>query len=269
LVIRIRHALLLHLIKEIMMDNFKLYSQYYDLLYQKKNYFQEVEYVHSLIENYFSGNAKELLDLGSGTGKHGKLFAARGYNVLGLERSTEMVAVANTNKYKNFNSIQGDITDFSLNKQFDVVTALFHVISYVNYNQDIEAVFKNVHLHLKPLGVFIFDVWYSPAVYTQKPVTRIKRLNNDLIELTRIAEPEVDHNANVVTVNYHIFIKDLNNNQIKEIKEIHPMRHFSIPEIQLYADKYSFEVLKVEEFLSSNPPADDTWGVCFVLRSNG
>ena len=204
--------------------------------------------------------------MGSGTGRHGKLFADKWYNVLGLERSTEMVAVANTKKHKNFNSIQGDITDFSLNKQFDVVTALFHVISYVNHNQDIEAVFKNVHLHLKPGGLFIFDVWYSPAVYTKKPETRIKRLKNDLIELIRIAEPEVDHNANVVTVNYHIIVKDLNNDQIKEIKEVHPMRHFSIPEIQLYADKHGFEVLKAEEFLTGKTPSENTWGVCFVLK---
>jgi len=251
-----------------MMDNFKLYSQYYDLLYQDKNYFSEVEYVHNLIGNYFSGNAKELLDLGSGTGKHGKFFVDRGYNVLGLERSTDMVAVANTNKHKNFISIQGDIIDFSLNKQFDVITALFHVISYVNHNQDIEAVFKNVYLHLKPGGVFIFDVWYSPAVYSLKPETRVKRLKNDRIEITRIAEPEIDHNANVVAVNYHIFVKDLNNGRIKEINEVHPMRHFSIPEIQLYADKYNFEILKIEEFLTGKPPSENTWGICFILKSN-
>ena len=206
--------------------------------------------------------------MGSGTGRHGKLFADKWYNVLGLERSTEMVAVANTKKHKNFNSIQGDITDFSLNKKFDVVTALFHVISYVNQNQDLEAVFNNVHLHLKLGGVFIFDVWYSPAVYTQNPETRIKRLKNDLIELTRIAEPEVDHNANVITVNYHIFVKDLNNNQITEIKEIHSMRHFSIPEIQFYAEKHNFKAMKTEEFLTGKPPSENTWGICFILRKH-
>lgn len=248
------------------MKNFKLYSQYYDLLYQDKNYAQEVEYVHNLIGRYFSGNAVELLDLGSGTGKHGKLFADGGYNVLGLERSAEMVAIADTIKHKNFNSIQGDIIDFSLNKIFDVVTALFHVISYVNSSQDLEAVFNNVHAHLNRGGVFIFDIWYSPAVYTQKPETRIKRLKNEFIELTRIAEPEIDYNTNVVTVKYHIFIKDLNNDQANDIKEVHPMRHFSMPEISIFANNHGFEILKTEEFLTGKPPSENTWGVCFVLK---
>jgi len=248
------------------MKNFKLYSQYYDLLYQDKNYAQEIEYIHSLIGRYFSGNAIELLDLGSGTGKHGKLFADGGYNVLGLERSAEMVAIANKNKHKNFNSIQSDITDFSLSKIFDVVTALFHVISYVNHNRDLEAVFDNVYAHLHQGGIFIFDVWYSPAVLTQKPETRIKRLKNDIMEITRIAEPELDHNANVVTVNYHLFVKELNNDQFQVIKEVHPMRHFSVPEISLFAQNHGFEILKTEEFLTGKPPSENTWGVCIILK---
>jgi len=249
-----------------MSDNFNLYSQYYDLLYEEKKYDQEVEYVHNLIHNYTFENANKLLDLGSGTGKHGKLFADKGYTVLGIERSKEMVAVANKEKDKDFNSIQGNIVDFSLNKKFDVVTALFHVISYINNNQDLDYVFNNVHSHLNKGGVFIFDVWFSPAVFTQKPETRIKRLQNKDIEVVRIAEPVVHHQKNVVDVNYQLYIKNLDSNQIEEFQETHPMRHFSIPEIEHFAEINNFQVLKTEEFLTGNQPSENTWGVCFVLR---
>ena len=139
-----------------MNNNFNLYSQYYDLLYEDKNYNQEVEYIHKLIQNHTAGNPQNLLDLGSGTGKHGKLFAEKGYDVIGLERSAKMVAVANKEKHKNFNSIQGDIINYSLNKKFDVITALFHVLSYVNKNSALELVFKNVYLHLKRGGAIYF-----------------------------------------------------------------------------------------------------------------
>ena len=150
-----------------MSDNFNLYSQYYDLLYEDKNYEREVEYIHHLIQNHTSGNKQNLLDLGSGTGKHGKLFADKGYTVLGLERSAEMVAVANKEKHKNFSSIQGDIIDFYLNKRFDVVTALFHVLSYVNKNSALELVFKNVYLHLKR-GGYLFLMCGFPQQFLHK-----------------------------------------------------------------------------------------------------
>ena len=43
--------------------------------------------------------------------------------------------------------------------------------------------------HLKPNGVFIFDFWYGPGVLTDPPVVRLKRLENEEIEVLRIAEP--------------------------------------------------------------------------------
>ena len=46
-----------------------LYSKYYDLLYEDKNYFDEVEYIDFLIKKNCQ-SAKTLLDMGCGTGKH-------------------------------------------------------------------------------------------------------------------------------------------------------------------------------------------------------
>jgi hypothetical protein len=75
--------------------------------------------------------------------------------------------------------------------------------------------------HLKPEGISIFDLWYGPTVLTNPPSVRIKRLENDSIQVTRIAEPVIYPNDNCVDVNYHIFIKDKNTEAIKELKEIH------------------------------------------------
>jgi cyclopropane fatty-acyl-phospholipid synthase-like methyltransferase len=63
----------------------------YDLLYKKKNYEQEAEYVSSLIKNY-NNSAKNLLEFGSGTGKHAKFLAKKGYSVHGIEYSHEMIS---------------------------------------------------------------------------------------------------------------------------------------------------------------------------------
>ncbi len=82
----------------------------------------------------------------------------------------------------------------------------------------------------------------------------------------RIAEPVVHPYKNVVDVNYQLFIKNRKTNQVDEFQETHPMRHFSIPEIEYFAEKNNFQVIKTEEFLTGNSPSERTWGVCFVLR---
>ena len=72
---------------------FDAYSRYYDLLYRDKDYAAEVDYIDRLLQRH-GVSGKDLLEFGSGTGKHGRLLAERGYRVTGIERSAEMVAQA-------------------------------------------------------------------------------------------------------------------------------------------------------------------------------
>lgn len=242
---------------------FDAYSRYYNLLYQDKDYDAESNYVDMVLKrNGIVG--KDLLEFGSGTGKHGRLLAERGYHVTGIELSTKMVAQAL--QTEGFSCEQGDIRSVHLDRIFGAVISLFHVISYQVSNEDVEAVFSRAAEHLRPGGLFVFDVWYSPAVYSQKPEIRIKRLADETLDITRIAEPEICPNENKVDVNFTIFARDTKTNACQVLTERHPMRHFSLPEVDLFAAKAGFERLAAEEFLTGSEPGVDTWGVCFVLR---
>ncbi|TKC08189.1 class I SAM-dependent methyltransferase [Pedobacter polaris] len=248
-----------------MNENFKLYSQYYDLLYQDKNYILETNYVIGLIETY-RPKSKTILELGAGTGKHAFLLANKGYTVLGIERSEDMIAIANQKKNANVSFEIADITKFNLNQTFDVATSLFHVISYLTDNESLLQTFKNVHQHLNKDGLFIFDVWHSPAVYHQIPEKRTKVLQNGTIEVIRKADPVIYSEKNVVEVNYDIAITNLTNKSTNTIVEKHPMRHFSKPEIELLAYATGFNLLGTEEFLTGSIPSTNTWGVCYILQ---
>ena len=247
------------------MDNFQNYSKYYDLLYKDKNYKEESEYLIKTIEK-FSPNTKTILELGSGSGSHAEFLCRSGYQVTGIERSNNMVDEIIKKNIDNFSVVTGDIININLNRKFDTVISIFHVISYLTSNEDLLNCFRNTSNHLNKNGIFIFDVWYSPAVYSQKPETRVKRIENKEIKVTRIAESEILFNQNVVNVNYEILIKDKINNRIETIKEQHPMRHFSIPEIKLLAKLSDFELIHSEEFLTQNIPSENTWGVCIILK---
>ena len=70
---------------------FDLYGKYYNLIYKKKNYKREVDYIHKLI-NKFNYNNKNILEFGSGTGGHANFFVDKGYTVHGIEKSKSMIA---------------------------------------------------------------------------------------------------------------------------------------------------------------------------------
>ena len=84
---------------------------------------------------------------------------------------------------------------------------------------------------------------------------------------TRIAEPVVHPNDNRVDVNYHVFVRDLQSDMVKEMRESHMMRYFFKPEIELLAAQTGFQCIHSEEWLSGKAIGCDMWGACFVLQS--
>ncbi len=241
-------------------------GKYYDLFYKDKDYGEEARYVHEkLVENNIAG--KRILELGCGTGKHAKILSEFGYEILGIEKSYSMIDAAE--KIKNFECMQGDIREIKLREKFDCVISLFHVISYQITNENLLSVFKTAFESLEDNGLFLFDVWYAPAVIHQKPTIRIKKIKTDSNFITRIAEPELVVNNNQVNVKYIFYDLNSNSNQLKITEEIHPMRYFSIPELKFFAKKTGFEVIEIKQLITGASPSLDTWSIYFILRKNG
>ncbi len=238
-------------------------SKYYDLLYKYKDYKAESIYIHNLLKQ-FNMRGKKILELGSGTGRHANILTKYGYEIIGIEQSVQMASKAK--QTKNFKCVIGDIVEVTLNKKFDAVVSLFHVISYITKNDSLQALFKNTYNHLIKNGLFIFDVWYSPSVIFNQPEVRVKKIADNNIEILRVAQPDIFENLNEVNVNSIIFITDKKTKTLSKVEGTHTMRHFSIPELTFIANQNGFVVEHTEEFLTKNTPSHNTWGVCFVLR---
>lgn len=242
--------------------NFRKYAAVYRLFNQEKDYAAECDYLAWLFQK-FGAPGRSILDLGSGTGEHAVEFAKRGFEVRGIERSADMAGIA---RERGVDCEVGDIRSTSLGRQFDAVVSLFHVMSYLTENEDLERCFQLSYNHLKPGGLFIFDAWYSDAVRHQKPERREKTVHSDGIEVRRVAEPEQDETRNTVTVHYDFSIRLQLAESAVTWKEVHPMRHFSIQEIETLSHHTGFQLLKAEEFVTGAPPSDQTWGVCYILK---
>ena len=251
---------------------FSNYARYYDLMYQDKDYVGEAQFIQRLIQTYAPATTT-ILELGCGTGNHAMLLAKEGYQVHGVDLSQEMLGYANERCDRLSPALatrlqfsQGDLRQVRLDRKFDVVLSLFHVMSYQTNNEDLLAAFETAKAHLVPGGILIFDVWYGPAVLSEPPTVRIKRLEDRSIQVTRIAEPVMEPNKNLVDVNYHIFIKDLISSKIDEVREVHTMRYLFRPELELLLDRLQMQIVESGEWLTDRQPGLDTWGVYFIVR---
>ena len=192
-----------------MSEVFGDYSRYYNLLYKDKDYDREANFINKLIRHSVP-QAKTMLNLGCGTGAHDVLLSRRGYSIDGVDLSQEMLSKAKekiTAVPELASSLQfhyGDIRSVRLGKTVDVVLSLFHLMSYQTSNSDFMAAVSTAKHHLNPKGMFIFDYWYGRAVRTDRPAVRVKRLEADAIKNTRIAEPILYLDKDLVDVQYTV-----------------------------------------------------------------
>jgi len=249
------------------MDNFgKTYSKYYNLLYKDKNYREEYNYISDLIKKYGNNNDKNILDIGCGTGKHLSFFKNDGYDVSGVDVSENMIYEARKYLQQEDSLICCKASEFKFNKKFEIIISLFHVMSYQTENDELEKVFRNVSEHLTDNGLFIFDFWYGPAVLTDPPVVKIKRLEDDEVKITRITEPIIHYNKNIVDVNFEVMIEDKKTHLLEKLSETHKMRYLFLPEIETFANKNNFEVLNMCKWLTDDNLSNTSWYGLIVLK---
>ena len=137
-------------------------AQYYDEIYASidKDYAAETRIAHKVIQKHKETNGKTLLDVACGTGFHASLFS-KYYQVEGLDLDPQMLKVAKK-KHPQIRFHQGDMTDFDLKRQCDVVVCLFSSIGYVKTKARLRKAVRNMAKHLLPGGVLLIEPWFTP-----------------------------------------------------------------------------------------------------------
>jgi SAM-dependent methyltransferase len=253
--------------------DFQAYAHYYDLIYQSKAYGAEADRVLALIN---ADAPLSFFEMGCGTGLHAAAMAEHGHTVHGIDLSPQMLARAESRLAElpaplsaRLSFEQGDVRTYRTNRQFDCVTSLFHVASYQTGTADLEKMVQTAHTHLKPGGTFVFDFWYGPAVLTDPPVVRIKRMNSDTVRIIRLAEPEHHPNENRVDVHYRILVINNETSTVQELHEVHRMRYWFLPEVSDILERNGFTLRTAQDLLSGQQPGIDTWAICVAADKVG
>lgn len=251
------------------MNVFRDYANYYDVLYREKDYEKECDFLEQIWDELSSKSISRILDMGCGTGGHALPLAQRGYDVVGVDRSEQMLDIAKTKATQANLSVklqQGDIRNLELGQTFDTVISMFAVMSYQTTNGALAAAFRTAKRHLEPGGLFVFDCWFGPAVLTQRPSDRYKNIEVDGERIIRFVSPVLDILQHTVQVNYKI-LRLRNGRMVDEVDESHLLRFLFPQEIAYYLAESEFKLLKLCPFMERNrQPTEQDWNVTVIAE---
>lgn len=146
------------------MKSYSSLAQFYDSLTNDVPY----KAIADFYESIFLKNdlrVKTILDLACGTGTLTCMLAGRGYDMIGVDASAEMLSVAEQKSYGLFNKpmfLNQTMERLDLYGTVDAVVCTLDGINYVK-PEKLRDVFHRVHLFLEPGGVFIFDI-HTPSM---------------------------------------------------------------------------------------------------------
>lgn len=245
---------------------FDAYAAYYNLLYRDKDYRAEAEYVSGLIRQ-FKPSAHALVDFGCGTGRHAVEFARLGYEVLGVDLSPQMIEIAHQVKETNVEFASGDIRNVRLNRTFDAVLSLFHVMSYQSTGNDLMLAFDTAAAHLNTGGLFIFDCWYGPGVIADPPRVVRRVMADESIEVERLATPTHNQDDHTINVHFEVHVTERASGERFTLHEDHLMRYLFTGDVEHLAEAAGFKIIGAYEWLQREPLDDNKcWNAVFVVE---
>jgi len=252
------------------MDVFDELAKYYDLIHENKNYEKESAYINGLIQKYNPG-AKTILDIGCGTGNYAFAMQKLGYEVEGVDSSSQMIDIAKGKLSENDcnrhrpSFFCGQIEEYDSQTKFDAVICLFFSLCYQTTDDlifDSLTRFKN---QIKENGILIFDFWHKDGVLTQKPELKIQNYCTADLEITKLVQPRLDVSADCVNIDYTFYLEN-RKTEISKFKEFHKLRYLNPNLIVKLLRKLSFKVIQVEGWMTNKKLQENEWSGIILAR---
>jgi len=245
----------------------KDYSKIYDFLYTNKDYTKETNLIKKILKKYLP-NSKSLLDLGCGTGLYSNLMTKFNFNVVGVDRSSNMLNIAKHKykKNKKLSFIKSSIENIRLNKKFDIISALFHILSYHTTEREIDKFFSKSHMLLNKNGILIFDFWYEDGVFSLQSPLRVREINNSNYKIIRITVSKWYKKISQIFDIHNLIILNKKNKKISKFQETHRMRYFNMKSIKKKLIKHKFNFLESLDLQAGKSVSKNSWGALVVAR---
>lgn len=245
--------------------SYNIFSSVYDILTENVNYTEIADKISSLLcRNGIDGGL--LLDLGCGTGNLSFLLENKGYDIIGVDLSEDMLSVANEKKYEYgsdalFLCQSGESLD--LYGTVDCAVSSLDTVNHIESIEKIKKTFEKVSLFMNPNGIFIFDF---NTEYKHRQILGSNTFVYDVDDVYCIWQNTFNEKSQTTKIDLDFFIQNENNSDYKKYSESFFEYSYSEDAIYSALKDAGFEIISLFDNYSEKPVNETTERITVVAK---
>jgi SAM-dependent methyltransferase len=232
---------------------YEKFACHYDRLMAEMPYPEWTELLQTCFAEF--GKPGEIVDLGCGTGTLAIELAKMGIQVIGIDLSDDMLAIASQKAEEetfprggSVTWLEQDMREWTVAKQVDAVLSLCDSLNYIMEEDGVQQVFQHVFEGLRPGGWFVFDV-HTPYQLEQYAEHQPFMLNED--DIAYIWTSEYEENRREIEHAITFFVRAGETEMFTRFEEVHSQRAYPLEWLR--------SELGVAGFVDIRLTADFTW----------
>ena len=213
-----------------------------------------------------------VLDLGCGTGNMTELLANSGYDMIGIDNSQEMLAIAESkrqsieqDKERSILYLLQDMRTFELYGTVKAVISVCDSVNYITKPEELVEVFRLVSNYLDPGGIFIFDF---NTEYKYRETLGDKTFAESREDCCFIWDNYYDEDDFMNECELNLFVRDQNDDKGRyhRFQEIHLQRSYTLLRVKNLLFLSGLEFVAAYDDFSKSEPANVSERILVVAR---
>lgn len=243
--------------------SYNIFASVYDALTENVDYKKIADRIDALFGDKIK-NQGSLLDLGCGTGTLSFLLEEKGFDVIGIDKSEDMLSEAFEKKSENGSDVMflcQDLTELDL---FGTAASAVCVLDTVNHIDSAEKIcefFRRVSLFLEMGGLFLLDI---NTPYKHSEILADNTFVYDMDDVYCVWQNSYDKSAHRTDIDLDFFIKD-GENYFREIENFSEYE-YSIESIISILEQNGFTVIKQFDGYSDENPVEKTERILLLAQ---
>ncbi len=206
-----------------------------------------------------------VLDLGCGTGTLTELLYQKGYDMIGVDYSEEMLGIALEKKESSGSEILylcQDMRELDLYSTVGTVVCVCDSVNYLLENEEVEETFALVNNYLYPGGLFIFDF---NTVYKYEKVIGDAVIAENRDACSFIWENYYHGEERLNEYDLTIFVQE-EGELFRRFTETHFQRGYTLEEMKGFVEKAGMEIVLVLDADTRKEPEEKSERIYIAAR---